>query len=208
MVIIEPHGDDAILSCSSVLSKASLVVTVFKDRPSEGLKKYFPNLDFVCLGFSYTDVTQYPERMKPALVCELIKNGINPNKVSSEALMKKDAAMIEAMSSGLRKHIKSNDLVYSILGIWHPHHIIARLAASEISNNTVYYSEPSARFKRVGQLMERAAMDAVGITETKQLRVHPDKLDIFKKVYPTETYLIRGKDLESDYMQSEVFWKC
>ena len=46
ILVFEPHGDDALISCYHLLnnSKNEIVLVTFSDRPSEGLKEYFPNI--------------------------------------------------------------------------------------------------------------------------------------------------------------------
>lgn len=206
MVILEPHGDDALLSASSLLPSCTAVYTIFNDRSSERLREFFPYLSVVSLGVDCKQGLQYADRPPSSalsryftLTGEFWASYRDYIALTNQKIIQE---VVESLSDTLR-----GETVVTTLGLVHPQHLTARLIAEALSNDIWYMSEPAVRFRRVGQLAERMALANSDICSQISQPCLENKLAIFKRCYPTESYLIRDKTLESDMLDREIFWR-
>ena len=136
VLILEPHGDDAVLSCNSILETNNDIdiVTFSDERTSEGLKEFYPSVKSTkYVGF---DNLWFKDN-KPLL---------ETHKVHKDYLLHKpiaknyDKTLIENFGDEYRRaeyelynylsnfSINEYDLVVCCSGISHPYHVALRNA--------------------------------------------------------------------------------
>lgn len=211
ITIVEPHGDDALISFSSVLGSWDevRVVTLFDDRPSELLTQFYPNVEVVSLMFDRFRGTQYSDRPKASDFSSEIERGLPAWETWRDKVLADNPVLFDDIVTALTPYMEDTT-VGTVVGCIHAQHIMTREALLKIRNGkgVVLASEPAIRYRRVGTIAEREAVKALGKVSFKSAKSDPNKLKVFKKVYNTETYLIRSRTLEDDFMEREVFWRC
>lgn len=206
MVILEPHGDDALLSASSWLPYCTTVYTIFNDRSSERLREFFPHLSVVNLSIDCKQGLQYADRPSSAVISGNFSLSGEFWESYKNYVAQENKLVIQEILNRLGNSLKS-DTVITTLGLVHPQHITARIVAECAGREVYYASEPAVRFRRLGQLAERMALANSRIDLNWTQPVLENKLEIFKRCYPTESFLIRDKSLESDMLMKEEFWR-
>ena len=209
VTIIEPHGDDALISCSSVLASGVPVriVTVFDDRPSQKIAQYYPNVQVISLNIDRFRGTQYADRPKASEFATSIEKREPVWECWKDKVLQDNKDLFEDVKKSIEPYVVGT--VYTLIGCLHAQHIMVREAVLQLNpERAIFAAEPAIRFRRIGMLAERAAVKALNPSKTKTRKSDAKKIEVFKKVYTTETYLIRSKSLEDDFMESEVFWKC
>lgn len=204
VLIIEPHGDDALISCSSILrnAKHQKVILTLSQRESKGLKDKFPNVEEII----FKDLPDFHWDNRPV-------NHHQVNRWHKESKNTYDEYLKELQLNPVtRTHVDQSrvniqwvldtrghfDIVIAPLGIVHPYHLAVTCAASVLQDQYpvtefIYYSEGPYNGKKYGLLLEDDAI----LRDEMLLRVPHDedwvgeKKKIYSELYPTETNLFR-----------------
>lgn len=205
VLIIEPHGDDAIISCHSILRSPATTVDILtlSERPSEGLKQFadhLPNLG----KFDYLDMSDYNWKTKPInhhTVNRWGRDGLNTYHEYLAVLAQEEDynSRLKEVMPILDDYIRKGDydLVFAPMGVIHPYHMVVKEAVRILehwSDKVVYYSEPPYNGKKYGQLLEKDAAVLLatlgyGLVEFRSDFYEKEK--IFATTYPTETGMFR-----------------
>lgn len=206
--IIEPHGDDALISSFTLLHTLSSMsepvkLITLSERSSEGLREYFPDFDI-----QFKDLEDVNYRYKPKIdtheINRLYKSGCHvsshvrgkcidgvptPVKVQAEL-------QITRLKMELTESCSLDNLWVVPLGLDHPYHIIVSYMMDTISPNTIYYIEKPYLSKRyIRQVVsdqEILSVDThVRISVQYSEALKDLKSKIFREVYPTEQSLLR-----------------
>ena len=216
ILAIEPHGDDILLSCFSVLRQEKATVDVLtlglnpernihSDNPSLQLGLRFPTVTNVWharlpewnvseRGYNHNDVNRWA------------KSGLNPWQVTREMVASCTGFSKGGPLSRLKRFFQEEyevgtyDLILAPLGLAHPYHMCVRLAVDEcLPLNAVYYCESPYRHKKYVQKLIEGARKLLP-DRGRTLRVQPiketaygirkEKVKMFSLIYPTETAML------------------
>lgn len=207
---VEPHGDDALISCFTLLKsldysgRRSHLITL-SERSSEGLAKRIPSLES-----EFMDLDDINYRYKPKIdtheINRMYKKG-DPvaSYVRAKCMQDVPADVKSHAESQLSKwliDLKPNLDKFGVfvvpLGLDHPYHIFVsdKLKSSLRHDNKIYYVEKPYLSKRyIRQVVEdqsRFFEDKYAhiiVEYTEELKTL--KAILFKEVYPTEQSLLR-----------------
>ena len=210
VLIIEPHGDDSLISCYRILrSDAQVKVLTLSERSSERLSEHFKFVES-----EFLDLQDYNYDNRPAdhvQVNRWHKEGKNTYQEYVNLLHEKDgfeeivvSPLIDVVKEELLKNVY--DIILVPLGVVHPYHIAVREACERIqeslrhaglgyiSDKFVYYSEGPYNGKKYGKLLEEDAISqlnllSLDVFSEEGFIKHKEK--VFKDVYPTEVKLFR-----------------
>lgn len=226
VLVLEPHGDDALISCTSLLYSEDNdidLITFADGRTSDGLKKYFPSLRET----RYIDHENLYFRDKKPL--------LNTHKVHRDYLDGVDIAekynqmLIDEFGDTYMKLIDGAydticeldldkyDLVVAPCGLSHPYHVGLRNALIRYRDDTNsdqpvlwYVDKPyiSTRYNKeilegIPRILDTDREVNPGYVEV------PDRKDIYhimSKVYPTEVrlYMFTG-DIIAKYPNKYMY---
>ena len=207
ILVLEPHGDDALISCTSLLYEDTNdidLITFSESRSSEGLREYFPSI----MNYTYLSLDDlYFKDNKPLL---------NTHKVHRdyldgvELVGKYDDMLIRSLGLPYLRLIdnfyealsdidfSSYDLIVSPVGLSHPSHVGLRTALLKIDTDKPilwYVDKPyiSTRYNKeiltcIPKYLGTDREVNPGYVEV------PDRDDIYhilSKIYPSEVRLYR-----------------
>lgn len=136
ILILEPHGDDAVLSCNSILETSNDIdiVTFSDSRSSEGLRKYYPSINSTTyVGFDNLWFADNKPLLKTHKVHKDYKQGKPIAKNYDQTLIDNFGddyyrSENELYNYLLKSSIDTYDLVLCCSGISHPYHVALRNA--------------------------------------------------------------------------------
>ena len=209
ILVLEPHGDDALISCTSLLYSEDNnidLITFADGRTSDGLKQFFPSLRET----KYIDHENlYFRDKKPLLKTHQVHrdylNGVNLVEKYNQMLIDEFGDIYYNLENGAYNTLnelgfENYDLIVSPCGLSHPYHVGLRNAVLRYRNEhgteqpiLWYVDKPyiSTRYNKeilegVPKFLDADIEINPGYTEV------PDRKDIYyimSKVYPTEVRL-------------------
>lgn len=204
-IVIEPHGDDALLSGSSVIElalKSGIPVelyTIGHSRSSEGMKKYW-NLS----KYKYYDLPEIDYSLRPKVntheVHKLYLHGMLPYKYVELYIMENEKVLevyrkvydqTYDVLKEILKDLDSEDILLSPYGLDHPYHILIAHIIKDIDPQCkkIFYLEKPYLSKRY--IRESINIESITIPYAISIE-HPEvKEDAFVSVYPTEKSMFR-----------------
>lgn len=219
ILIFEPHGDDALISCYHVLKDPENEITIitFSDRSSSKLCEYFSNisethyLDIPDLHYKYhptynthevnrkykNDEDLYTDYV--SMMNELIRNIPEYSDASQKAL---------SYYPLFKSFIANVDLVYIPYGLFHPNHFFTRVMVENLveEGKAYYYAEKPYFEKRYIKQIFYSSISH-GVNVPMQIHNFPYqeedskfKKKVFTSVYPTEVPMLRySSDIVLNY---------
>lgn len=147
VLAIEPHGDDILCSCSSLLNSKNVcidILTLGKSRSSDKLKDKVPTISSV----SYLEMPEIGYSDRP----RFNTHDIHKRFVSGEDVYNYCANEIRCMSvyKSLHEELLSfmktfnfyeYDFVFSPLGLVHPYHLLVSDVSKELCADIVLYAD-------------------------------------------------------------------
>lgn len=207
LTIIEPHGDDAFISCSSTLMNPNFEICVWtmSDRSSEGLREFYPSIE----GTTFVDAkdVHYDYHLKynthdvhkryiagEKLYDEYIENmdGLLANNINARSLHIEflDDIMSAQISDILDIH-RPDTLALLPVGLFHPNHYATRKYYESI----LYKDTPRIYYVDKPYIEKRYMKEIIATSDflfyTAPVQDKDTRAKIFKKVYPTEQSLLR-----------------
>lgn len=214
VLIIEPHADDALLSCYDTLFSDNEVhiMTLTEESEKNSLPLKADNIVAEVYSIKGLDHTLFKTRITtPKYVKDLYKlnKELMIGRIVND-IINLDSNRYELVKSYLNDNydlINSFDTVYVPVGLIHPDHLLTRVLFDDLGINPdkVVYYEDKPYVKRVyGKMM--LEMLTLGMESTKSTGTSMiDKEANFKKYYPTEKMLLR---FDSDEILSECkYWR-
>lgn len=215
ILIIEPHADDALLSCYDVLfsdDNEVHIMTLTEESEKSSLPLKANNVVAEVYSIKGLDHTLFKTRITtPKYVKDLYKlnKELMIGKIIND-IINLDCNRYELIKGYLNENydlINSFDAIYVPVGLIHPDHLIARVLFDDLGINSdkVIYYEDKPYVKRVyGKMM--LEMLTLGMKSTQSTGTSmTDKEVNFKKYYPTEKLLLR---FDSDEILSECrYWR-
>lgn len=205
VTIVEPHGDDALISCCTALEALPIILSTtlitLSERPSNSLIECFDSLKKV----EYKDLEDLNYKYRPK---------INTHEI--HRMYENDDALVPYLRSLIMKGVPSSlygrvvdqvettlnhsipldtDLVFLPAGLDHPYHLVVSDYVYHGYAEVIRYLEKPYLSKRyireyVNQYCRYDISVAHLIVEyTKESK--SKKFEIFKSVYPTEQSLLR-----------------
>lgn len=206
LTIVEPHGDDAFISCSSTLmnSDFDIYLCTMSDRSSEGLREFYPSIKDT--SFIDTKDVHYDYHLR------YNTHNIHRRYQAGEDLYKTycydmDGLLVDNEDA---KHLHSQflngfftaylnddklllqgDLLLMPVGLFHPNHYATRRLIDSILDKDhprIYYvDKPYIEKRYVREILSTSNF----ISYTAPVQSKETRAEIFKKVYPTEQSLLR-----------------
>lgn len=207
ILLLEPHGDDALLSCFSLLkTNNDIDLLTFSERGSEGLISKFESItnhEFV----NFPNIW-YKDGKVILNTHDVHRRFLNKEPISSQYDTQlqdiykdewiSDFMMIESKIAEYISH-KEYDLVVCPSGITHPYHVLIRQVWSKIKGNipTLYYADKYYIQNRYSKEMYEDLKSHLNCDKEinpgyVRLEVENKELvDILYEVYPSEGKLMR-----------------
>lgn len=214
VLIIEPHADDALLSCYDALFSDNEVhiMTLTDETTKNSTKLKDDGIIKELYQLKGLDHSDFKDRVTtPKYVKDLYKlnKKLMIGRIVND-IINLDSNRYELVKSYLNDNydlINSFDIIYVPVGLIHPDHLITRVLFDDlgINPNKVVYYEDKPYVKRVyGKMM--LEMLTLGMESTHSTGTSmTDKESNFKKYYPTEKLLLR---FDSDEILSECkYWR-
>ena len=184
-IIIEPHPDDAVLSCGELMliKKPIAIITLFigknKDNGTKNLTKDF-NIDYINLGFPDID--------------------LHTKKISFNI-----AELMSILGKTLEKY--GGKLILSPVGGYHPAHNLARDSILKLyKDKAVFYADFPHYFKQKNLKTRFKLIKKID-------GLFDEKIALFKKYYKTQRGLLffnkkyfEMKPAELYFMASDEWW--
>lgn len=212
ILILEPHGDDALLSCNSILDTDNDIdILTFADyRSSEELKNYYNSIK--CTKYLNNNNLWYPEGKFPLNTRIIHKDYINGINVYdkfidfiSDKFRESYYNSIELSKNSLLREVQNlskYDIVLCPSGIVHPYHLVINRMWNNINKEynipTIYYADKYYIQNRYGKELFNSSIDSMNLKFSNKdilfnrLDTPNRKIsDILCKVYPTESKLLR-----------------
>lgn len=182
ILIVEPHPDDALLSCSHVLaSNADKLVLSIGVNDSDGSAKladYYPHIRTIDLRLPNIG---WGFRCTP----KEVKNTSDPVHYVRERLHEYPEYMARygEVYAALTPY-KSQPNVFVPVGLIHPYHVLVREVADEVfqRQQVTYYADKPYSEMGYGKLIEKGYDMGSSVSSPSG----PRKLAVFKAVYPKE----------------------
>lgn len=207
VLIVEPHGDDSLISCFNILNSVKLQkdVLTLSERSSEALSDYLPNVNARFLSREDYNYSNRPATYKE--INQWHKQGLNTFDEYKQLLLDRPEFVsviqdvydtLDLLSSEILRQDYSMVLIPR--GIVHPYHLAVRLACVRttqmiVGPKMIYYSEGPYNGKKYGQLLEKDSLESSPELHSLIVPIYNDNIPIkekiFRKVYPTETTLFR-----------------
>lgn len=201
ITIVEPHGDDALISCFPILQKDEPinVITLGNSRPSTGLEKHFKNvsttyLDLYQISYflvkpTYRDYVAWLKSplTKPSSAWDWQYHHVRNQ--AAELWTESHDILVEAYND---LNFPSHSTVYLPLGLLHPYHILVSAVADRFRYyrpdvRFIYYSEApynSHKWARAIEAERPKGKLSQAVTATEE--EYKFKEAVFRDVYPTE----------------------
>jgi hypothetical protein len=204
-LVIEPHGDDAILSCNSFLKLKDIDkdVITFSSRPSYELSKYYPvnNIQYMEL-----DNLWYKDG-KPILKTNIVHREFNEglpiydNYIETLRSEFEDFDKhVDEIYNKLSTIISTNsyDMLVGPVGLVHPYHVAVRVAINKLDTELpiLYYVDKYYISNRYAKELYANYVKEYGGIEinpgyTKYEKEDEELINNFCAAYPTEKMLLR-----------------
>lgn len=208
ILLLEPHGDDALLSCHSILKTDNeIYLLTFSDHASYGLEKYYPSIKK--LEFMDFKNLWYPNGKPILKTYQVHKDYLDGKPIAEDYLAVIKEIFKEDWDVSL-DHIKNKisdlvslnnfDIVLCPSAVVHPYHIAVREAWLQFNKNinipTIFYADKYYIQNRYAKEMYEYLVKSWNFKEHNpgyvQLEEENTKIkDILWDVYPTEGKLLR-----------------
>lgn len=204
VTIVEPHGDDALISCCTALEALPITISTtlitLSERPSNSLIEYFDSLRKV----EYKDLEdlnyKYRHKINTHEIHRMYKNddAIVPYL---RKLILKDVPLtlrdrvIDQVKTTLDSSISSDtDLLLLPSGLDHPYHLVVSDYNYSRSKIIYYLEKPYLSKRYIREYVNQYCRYDISVVHliveyTESLK--SKKSEIFKAVYPTEQSLLR-----------------
>lgn len=201
VLIIEPHADDALLSCYTTLFNPDYevsIMTLTDETAKNSSKLKDDGIIKELYQLRGLDHSDFKNRItNPRYVKDLYKLEGKVIEHLKYKIRKSDNIRYDIIGTMLEDHrsdINSYDLVLVPLGIVHPDHLVVReLVDSMNLGIKIRYYEDKPYNKRVyGQIMAKELSEGMKLTEvalSEEQKV--EKVKNLKKYYPTEVAIMR-----------------
>lgn len=207
VLIIEPHGDDALCSCSSILRNKDFqvdIITLAESRSSTDLPRFYPAVTsteyLMCKDINYN--------LRPKVSTHDIHNRFLEGKDVYEYYLHKTFDTLVEMKVPHDKDYTSHALdhidfdkytfIFIPVGLVHPFHIITREwvehhLGSVYDNNLIYYGDKPYLGNRYAKECLESFMESLrlGKLELQYADREVEVGKVLKGVYPTETTMLR-----------------
>ena len=208
ILILEPHGDDAVLSCNSILETDNDIdIVTFSDgRTSEGLMKYYPSIKSTrYVGF---DNLWFPDN-KPLLRTYDVHRDYNQGKPIARNY---DRTLIENFGEDYYRaenelygylvgaSVDNYDLVLCCSGISHPYHVALRNAMIKYLRGhdvpVLWYGDKYYLNNRYAKEFYETLPEVLGVDSEinegyEEISDNLKVQKVMEEVYPTELKLFR-----------------
>ena len=184
IVIVEPHPDDVLLSCSHLLATDApkLIVSVGKNDSagSARLADWYPGVQAVAF-----NLPNIPWKDKSD--ANEVKKAADPLSFVREKLHARPdyAGMYEVVRSALLTYSQNTD-VFVPVGLCHPYYILVREVCDEVFPKASHYADMPYAELGWGKAIEQAYR--MGDFESRL--PDPRRLEAYEAVYPTERSLL------------------
>lgn len=201
LLIVEPHGDDAFISCSSALMNDDLlkVVLTMSDRDSHRLTEHYESVhQTIFLGapdvhydlrIKYSTHDVHRKYLAGENLYEMYIKDMNHHIVGDN--IDHYNAFLKEIESNLHKIPLDYDLAVVPLGLFHPNHYATWRAAQFFIHRTtpmIYYvDKPYIEKRYVQEILKCSDYDLY----TASVQDKSTRQSIFKDLYPTEQGLLR-----------------
>ena len=201
VLIIEPHADDALLSCYTTLFNTDYevsIMTLTDETNKDSTKLKDDGIIKELYQLKGLDHSDFKSRLtSPKYVKELYKRDGKVIEHLKLKLKELDASRYDKVKDMLDSNINninSFDLVLVPLGIVHPDHLVVRELVDSMNLETkIRYYEDKPYNKRIyGQIMARELSEGMRLIEvilSEDQKV--EKVKNLKKYYPTEVAIMR-----------------
>lgn len=215
ILLLEPHGDDALLSCSSLLrSKNNIDILTFSGRSSEGLEKFYPSIKST----HFVDSNDLPYSNRPIQNTHVVRRQFNEGKDVSHQYDKEVKEkfgqvydnVVEKLMLCIEPILIAEDydvLVYPV-GLNHPYHIAVRDAVErlyhieDLSNQQdylyppvlLYVDKPYSGIRYVQDMLHSRlnnSLEIFDVLDTCAIKKEEEIKSALSNVYPTEVQLLR-----------------
>ena len=207
ILILEPHGDDALLSCYSILeTNHDIDILTFSARSSDGLEKHYPSIK----GLMFCNINNlwYPDGKIILKTHEVHKAFTAGEPIAHNYLTKLkeifgsefDEDVEEVKEKILLTLGQSQpDIVVCPISVVHPYHIVVREAwrSLQLDIPTLYYADKYYIQNRYGKEMYEDLRTELHLDQEvnpgyeylseKNTRI----ANILCEVYPSESMLLR-----------------
>lgn len=208
VLIIEPHGDDALCSCSSIMRDKNNLVTVLtlSERPSDKLKNHYDNIEnTIFLDLNDLNYGRRPKVSTHDIHRKYLNNedvyNLYKNLVIETFEEYKDTK--EIIKESIKSYLLSDIYEYVVfpLGLCHPYHIVVAESIKELieDNNLLkrkkfclYVDKPYIQNRYVKEMYEfyKSSHNMDKINHDYDGR-EEEILKVLKDVYPTEVNMLR-----------------
>lgn len=205
ILILEPHGDDALLSCHSILKTNNEIdILTLSERPSDGLKNYYKSINNVeFLGFPNLWYRNGKPILNTHQVHREFKEGlpISNNYVNKliEIYGNEYYDDLNMVKTVIKDDYNNYDIVVCPIAVVHPYHVIVREAWKSINSEipTLYYADKYYIQNRYAKEMYEDLVKSMKLD--KEYNSGYNRLDkenkiiseILCSVYPSESQLLR-----------------
>lgn len=214
VLMIEPHGDDALLSCLSFIKKNNVDIDLitFSDRESEGLFKHYSSI-------VSTHYYRYPSlgytNGKPYLETHAVHRGFkngdpiydNYTEFIRDHHSTEYKELFDKMVTDIDNYLsrKDYDLVVSPSGLVQPHHVLVRQSVDEALKNknipVLYYADKYYIQNRYAKEMYESMKLSMKSNNSTEIEINPgyskyqapnqEVYNMMEEIYPTELKLFR-----------------
>lgn len=187
ILIIQPHSDDALLSCSRFLfSEQDKVRVLTIDNDPKRIKEdeavgRMIGIKYISLGFDIQDNNDYKEFFKQFKGETL--NDVNVVKFYSSRFGKRIKEFRTVLLNKIKHYINKGYVIVCPLGIGHPFHYFVRMQLRNLEDTFIFYKEFPHAYKRKA---------------LEQLQDEEKRIDL----------LLTGDDKEINTLKYEVAQKC
>lgn len=205
ILVVEPHGDDFICSCSSLLKNIDNridIITLGSSRSSDKLKDLYENINQV----QYVELPELDYSLRPLRV----SNDIHKRYLAGEnvdyyyrSLLNKlfednDYVYNKVVDTLVNSEFLNYNYVFVPVGLVHPYHILVNKAAKAVKNaiggNLVFYADKpyiGTRYARECLNSALRGYDIIAIKEVNYFDRPETVKNVLKEVYPTEVSMLR-----------------
>lgn len=209
VLIVEPHGDDALISCSSVLRSEDFWVDILtmSERSSEGLVRHYPRV----FDTYYEDVPDLNYSLRPKRSTHQVHKGYLNGENIYESYYKevRELEYYKETVDMIRRRLlmyfldvnllSSYDFILIPYGLCHPHHIATHDACIEVLENypdsppvLMYVDKPYLGIRYIREMYDQRVKDGnISVGTSPDIDKAESIVSVLKDVYPTEVSLLR-----------------
>lgn len=201
ITIIEPHGDDALISCYPLLmsDEQVRVVTLGNSRSSLGLEKHFKNvtteywdlyqISYFLVKPTYRDYSAWLKSSDKSIPNPWIWQHTFVRNQAAE-LWTESSDILKDAIVGIVDAFPAHSDVYLPVGLLHPYHILVSTMFERFSQfrpdvRFRYYSEAPYNSHKWARTIEESRPKGQLIQTSRELD-YKHKEAVFRDVYPTE----------------------